>query len=264
MANNYELVYALPLIFVGIAIATGWVSNSNNIIDNNNPPNNNHEIRMPVFLRYEENKTRLVQIYNQFNNDYIVGFTGFETQSYINQINGNKVIAFFNASQIIENINTLKSNNMNWVAYDLESSYSPQNEVDNPVSTVINLYNTLKSNNINLILTITNLGSNTLSVINQTVLYTDIFVLQTQFAQTDGPNNYGNITNTYITMIKQHNPNVKVIVQVSLIKGDLQNCKDSFSRVASKADGVTLFYPPQATSLNDVEAFWNWVNTNYS
>jgi len=221
-----------------------------------------NKITMPIFLNYEQDKQGLIDIYNQFNNDFIVGFTELRTYDYIKKINGEKVITYFNASKIIEEIDKLKANNIKWVAYDLEKGYSPSNEINDPINTVKNLYSKLKANNMNLILTIANID-NVLNVIKASVKYADMFILQTQYLQQYGSDTYAKQTKELIKIIKQSNPNIKVITQVSLIKGDLQNCKDSFSKVADYADGVTLFFKPNKDELNKVKEFYKWLESNY-
>jgi hypothetical protein len=215
-------------------------------------------LTMPIFISYFQDKQSLIKVYNEFQNDFIVGFTELGVYPHINQINGKKVIAYFSSSQILSDLKKLKDLGITWVALDIEKGYAPQEDTNNPLTAVKTVYQTLKANGMNLILTMTNLD-NLQTWISKCVKYTDIFVTQGQGFQVYGSDIYAKQVKPLISLIRQSNPNVKIISQVSLLKGDLKNCMDSFSKIASYVDGVTLFYAPTSDQLPLIEAFYKFV-----
>jgi hypothetical protein len=215
-------------------------------------------LKMPVFLSYFEDKQGLIEVYNKFSNDFIVGFTELKSYEYISKIKGEKVIAYFSSSQIFSDLQKLKNLGIKWVAFDIEKGYTPQSDLNDTLNSVKSVYQNLKSNGMNLILTMTNLD-NLLNQISKCVKYADIFVTQGQNFQKYGPDVYAKQIKSLITLIKQSNPNIKVVSQLSLLKGDLQNCMDSFNKIRSYTDGITLFYAHTSDQLSLIEAFYNFI-----
>lgn len=206
----------------------------------------------------------LIDIFNNYRHDYVVGFSGMSTLSQINQINtGIKVINFFNASQIIQEIPNLQSNGITWVSYDLENNYSPSDEVNNPVSTIRNLYNNLTANNMHLILTIVNIPD-LYNVIRQVANYSEVFVIQGQSFQATSPNHYAfKVKELYdYIMADSKNHNTLYVSQVSLVQGDIDNTQLSHTYVLPFLNGGTLFYASN-TSYDDIRTYYDWFMRNY-
>ncbi|MEM4275127.1 MAG: DUF1565 domain-containing protein [Candidatus Nitrosocaldaceae archaeon] len=208
--------------------------------------------------------SKLIAIFNNYRHDYVVGFSGLNTLNEINQINtGIKVINYFNASQIIQEIPNLRANGISWVSYDLENNYSPSNEVNDPINTIKNLYNNLRANNMNLMLTITNIP-NLYNVTRQVANYSQIFIIQGQSFQATNADQYAKKVKELYDYILADSKNINVLYvsQTSLLQGDIYNTKLSHHKTLTFLDGGTLFYDSN-TSYNDIISYYDWFMSNY-
>lgn len=208
----------------------------------------------------------LINVYNSFDNDFVVAFSGIPILKHANKVNGEKIVSYFSATEIINNIKNLKENNISWVIYDLEKGYTPSEEVNDPITNIKKVSNVLHSNNMKLVLNIANIP-NLKNVVKEGVKYADMYVIQGQYFQDTsiggGPDIYAKKVIGLAKIIRDSNPNIPIIAQVSTLKGDLQNCKDSFSKVADYVDGVTLFFGTSKSELTNIKEFYTWVESNY-
>lgn len=111
-----------------------------------------------------------------------------------------------------------------------------------------------------MFLTITNIDNLT-DTIKATVNYADYFVVQGQYFQDvsigGGPDLYAEKVLGLVNEIRSVS-SIPIIAQVSLIKGDLQNCKESYTKVMDYVDGIVLFYGYD-TSISDIDNFYKYV-----
>ncbi|MEM2856251.1 MAG: hypothetical protein QW416_04030 [Candidatus Nitrosocaldaceae archaeon] len=208
----------------------------------------------------------LINVYNLFDNDFVIAFSGIPILKHANKVNGEKIVSYFSATEIINNIENLKNNNISWVAYDLEKGYSPSNEVNAPIDNIKKVADVLHMNNMKLVLNIANIPD-LKNVVKEGVKYADMYIMQGQYFQDTsiggGPDVYAKKVIELAKIIRNSNPNVLIIAQVSTLKGDLQNCKESFSKVADYVDGVTLFFGTSKSELTNIKEFYTWIESNY-
>ncbi|GIU72284.1 MAG: hypothetical protein KatS3mg003_1763 [Candidatus Nitrosocaldaceae archaeon] len=226
----------------------------------------NDKIILPLVRGGFQDIKDLITTYNSFDNDFVVAFPGPSMLKYTRHVNGEKIVSYFSAANIIKDIDALKDSNIEWVAYDLEGGLSPQYEVNDPINSVKRVADVLHSNNMKLVLTIVNVP-NFYYVVKEAVKYADMYITQGQRFQDPSiggsPDLYAKKVIGLIDIIKKSNPNIIIIAQVSLLKGDLENCKQSFANVADYVDGVTLFYGTSKSELPKIKEFYSWIVSNY-
>lgn len=203
-------------------------------------------------------KEELIDVYKKYleNNDYVIVFPGINSLNYITDLKGFKGTTFFSINDIRSSI-TLLQNNVNYITYNIEHNLSPNDEIYDPVNSVKLVSDIVHKHNIKLILTPS--GRLTELYAKEFAKYTDVYVLQYQALQST-PEEYERYVKNIVKEIRDSNPNVKVIAQVSTLRGDMKSMIDSFNRVKEVIDGITIFYGLDKEEISKLDKFLSYID----
>jgi hypothetical protein len=206
----------------------------------------------------------LVNMYKSYltSNDYVITYS-LRNLNFVNMLPGFKVFGVGSVAQIQNKIASLKAAGISTIGFDLEHGSSSVNDMVDPVSAIHNA--SLISHHKGLkLMPIPGFGVNTPEFNGKFAPFADVYVIQAE-AHQQSPAIFKNFVTPIVKAIRSANPNIKIIVEVSVKNkfGQVSNVEQCYSSVADIVDGVTVWYgvtPDQLVSMNQVYA---WVRSTF-
>lgn len=175
------------------------------------------------------------------------------------QLSGVKGVEYFSLAQIESNAEALKAKGVEFISYDIEPAYTPSDEMANPVSSVKSASDIVHK--AGLLFMVSTTRKLDLQYASQFAAVSDFYNPQGQALQSS-PSEYASFYKDIAAQIRTANPHIKIVAQVSTLRGDLQSMQQSFSLVADFVDGVIVWYATTPDSLKQLNSFLNWFSTN--
>ena len=191
----------------------------------------------------------LISLYHKHarSTDIVVQFSNALLDSSVtSQISSEEATNYFSISDIQNNAAILRSDGYAWIVYDLESSYSPANEVADPVGSVQQAAQIAHANGLKLMIT-----SDSVSMQNMPTIasYTDGYVLQEQNYINGNLTTFTHITQDRINQIKAGNPSEIIILQGSTTIDTTDQINAAYDLTKNMVNGITVFYN---NDVNDI------------
>ncbi|GIU72278.1 MAG: hypothetical protein KatS3mg003_1757 [Candidatus Nitrosocaldaceae archaeon] len=202
-------------------------------------------------------KYDLLSLYENYitEMDYIVIFPGIKSIDYTKGLEGYKVATYFSIDEMNNYINILKDKVL-YIAYNIEHNLSPTNEVNDIVNSVKMASELAHKNGLKLMVAPS--GRLTEIYAKELVRFTDVYILQYQALQSN-PDDYEKYVKNIVTEIRKVDNNVKLVAQVSTLRGDVKSMIDSFNRVKAVVDGVTIFYGLEHEEIDKLRIFLDFI-----
>ncbi|MBI3638864.1 MAG: hypothetical protein HY223_00950, partial [Thaumarchaeota archaeon] len=193
--------------------------------------------------------TNLTQLYQKHAKPsyLITQFTNSLLDSSVTtSISNMKSVTYFSLLDIQNNANILHTNGYKWIVYDLEPSFSPVNEISDPVNSVQQASQIAHSNGLGLAITQAQIPQ---SYFQGMATYSDAFVLQVQDRINGDPTIFLTGIKYNINLIRTANPNEIVILQGSTIKDTPSQINAAYDMTYKMIDGLTVFYNMTSTDI---------------
>src|SRR5215212_1175396 len=171
-----------------------------------------------------------------------------------------KGVTYFSLDEIRKNVQSLKQRGIGFIGYDLENEGSPATTRSDPLASMCEAYKIAHQHELKF-LAVPGYPFNTHAYISQFAPYADIYVIQAQGNESK-PSVYQSSVKTRIDTLKQLNPDIRIITELSTNKGTVSDMEKSFSMVAQYVDGVTI-WQESVSDLSKVKRFLEWYNQNY-
>ena len=198
--------------------------------------------------------TSLATLYSKHakQTDIVAEFTDKLLSSTItSQVPAQKSTAYFSLSDIQANVQNLHNLGYTWVVYDLEPSYSPASEVQDPVGSVQKASEYAHNNGLKLMITPAEIPTSNFSDMAK---YSDGFILQVMGLIAGDPTILSNTVHDAVTKIRSGNPNSIVILQDSVNKDTVDQMNSAWDLTKDVVNGITIFYstPDQLSQMAQV------------
>ncbi|MEM2856261.1 MAG: hypothetical protein QW416_04080 [Candidatus Nitrosocaldaceae archaeon] len=202
-------------------------------------------------------KEDLVSLYKDYitNTDFTVIFPGVESITYASNLNGSNVATYFSITDIKNNIQILKDK-VQYIAYNIEHNLSPDNEVNDVITSIRMASEIAHTNGFKMMLSPS--GRLTEVYAREFAPYADIYILQYQALQSN-PEEYARYVRDIVREIREVDSDVKLIAQVSTLRGDVNSMIDSINRVKDVVDGVTIFYGLEKSEIEKLRVFLDYI-----
>jgi hypothetical protein len=222
-------------------------------------PKQGKDLFIAVVLRARyPDQPALVNTFRSYlnTNDYIIAKPNAQNLKFVFQLPGLKGVEYFSLDEIKTNAAGLKSMGVNFISYDIEPEYSPSSDMADPVASVKSASDIVhKAGLLFMVSTTRNLD---LQYASQFAPFADIYNPQGQALQSS-PSEYASFYKDITAKIRTANPHIKILAQVSTLRGDLQSMQQSFSLVAPYVDGVIFWYGTTPEQLMLIKQFLNWL-----
>jgi hypothetical protein len=221
-----------------------------------------HKVFVAIMRSVYPDQSALVNLYRQYltSTDYVMCFPNTKNLNYALQLPGIKGVSYFSLAEIQANAPLLKSQGIDFIAYDIERSYSPPNDVDNITASISAAQNIVHSQGMAFMSTPS--GNVIRPHVEAFAQYSDIVNPQGQTLQQNASTYAQYIINTS-SQLRAVNPSIKIIAELSTVKGDVQNMKQAFMSVAPYVDGATIWYRNTPVDLEQIKQFLSWFRSNY-
>lgn len=142
------------------------------------------------------------------------------------QLSGVKGVEYFSLAQIQSNVAALKAKGVDCISYDTEPAYTPSDEMANSVSSVNSASDIVHK--AGLLFMVSTTRKLDLQYASQFAAVLDFYNLQGQALQSR-PSEYAAFYKDITAQIRTANPHIKIVAQVSTLRGDLQSMQQCFS-----------------------------------
>ncbi|HET6457766.1 MAG TPA: Ig-like domain-containing protein [Nitrosopumilaceae archaeon] len=169
------------------------------------------------------------------------------------QVHAQKSTAYFSLSDIQANVQNLHNLGYTWVVYDLEPSYSPASEVQDPVGSVQKASAYAHNNGLKLMITPADIPSSNFTGMAK---YSDGFILQAMGMIAGDPTVFSKTIHDSVAKIRSGNTNSIVILQDSVNKDTVDQMNNAWDLTKDVVNGITIFYstPDQLPQMAKVLA----------
>jgi hypothetical protein len=207
-------------------------------------------------------QNQLVGLYESYirSTDYVMTHPNDDNWNYANELPGMKGTEFFSLDEIRDKAADLKEKGATFISYDLESTYSPSDDIANPTESVAEASKVVHQNGLQFIVAPSR--SLTDRYYSSIAPFADIYILQAQ-AFTSDPTKFKSYVQGIVPKINAVNPGMPIIVEVSTARGTLAEMMRCFSAVSGIVDGVTIWYGNTPEDLRQVNEFLRWFDENY-
>ena len=205
----------------------------------------------------------LVNMYKSYltANDYVITYS-LKNLNYVNMLPGTKVFGVNSVGQIQNKVALLKQSGISTIGFDLEHGSSANDMVD-PVSAIQNAAAIAHRNGLKL-MPIPGFGVNTPEFNGKFASSADVYLIQAE-AHQQSPTTFKNFVTPIVDAIRSANPNIKIIVEVSVNNkfGQVANIEQCYSSVANIVDGVNVWYGTTPDQLEKMNQFYGWVRNTF-
>ncbi|MBI3638943.1 MAG: Ig-like domain-containing protein [Thaumarchaeota archaeon] len=184
--------------------------------------------------------------------DIVAQFTDkLLSDTITSQVPAQKSTAYFSLSDIQANVQNLHNLGYAWVVYDLEPSYSPASEVQDPIGSIQKASEYAHNNGLKLMITPAGIASSNFAGMAK---YSDGFILQVMGLIAGDPAIFSNTIHDSVTKIRSGNPNSIVILQDSVNKDTVDQMNNAWDLTKDVVNGITIFYstPDQLPQMAQV------------
>jgi hypothetical protein len=194
-------------------------------------------------------------------NDYVITYS-LKNLNYVNMLPGTKVFGVNSVGQIQNKVALLKQSGISTIGFDLEHGSSANDMVD-PVSAIQNAAAIAHRNGLKL-MPIPGFGVNTPEFNGKFASSADVYLIQAE-AHQQSPTTFKNFVTPIVNAIRSANPNIKIIVEVSVNNkfGQVANIEQCYSSVANIVDGVNVWYGTTPDQLEKMNQFYGWVRNTF-
>jgi hypothetical protein len=215
----------------------------------------------------------LVNLYKQYvtPNDYVITFTKSNLM-YIDMLPGTKVFGFNSLAAIQKHVPTLTGSGISVIAFDIEQgNYTANPDFADPIGAICNAAHIVHQYGFKLMAN-PGSGANVPSIVGKMASCSDIILLQAQGHQRS-PEAYRAFATPNIKAIRESNPNIPIIIQVSFMNKSaydpnpavmVQKVQLAYASVAKDVNGVGVFYstnPPGQLTM--MQQFFDWLHHQY-
>jgi hypothetical protein len=204
------------------------------------------------------NQTELSNLYRPYltESDYVFAKPDDRNFKHILDLPGKKGVEYFSLDEIKKNTALLKTKGATFISYDLERAYSPSNDMADPINSITAASKIVHQNGMEFVIApgprLTDRYGSSFAP------YAEIYIIQAMMYQRN-PIEYESYVTNITNVLKEANPSIKVITELSTFRGSLQNMQQSFSSVADIVDGVALWYGFKPDHLIEIKEFLNWL-----
>jgi hypothetical protein len=177
------------------------------------------------------------------------------------QLPGRHGVSYFSVAEIKANAAQLKSKGADFIEYNFEESYSPSSDLADPVSSVKKAYAIAHSNGLELIVTPS--VQLTTQHAPDFARHADYYNIMAMSLQNDGCwTGFRDFVNNTVTRIREANPELPISVELSTVRGPLENMKECYSASAEFVDGLNVWYSNDEEGLRKMQLFLDWFGNN--
>ena len=243
-------ITTLIIMVASVVLGTGFISYvfSMFVFAVNNPPQltiatpTTQSVTFVFLVRTGSPESNLIPIYQKH-----VTSTSIVAQFANNLLDANvtskivsqKATTFFSYADIQGNATNLHNLGYGWVIYDLEGSYSPPNEMLDPVGSVQQASQAAHNNGLKLMLSPAGISPAYYANMSK---YTDGWVMQAMNLIAGDPTTMSNTVHNYVSKIKSGNSNEIIILQDSVNLDTLDQMNNAWDLTKDVVNGITVFY----------------------
>ena len=155
------------------------------------------------------------------------------------QVAGQKSTTYFSLADLQANAANLHNLGYTWIAYDLEGSYSPASEWNNPIASIQQASQIAHSNGLKLLISPAGISTNDYASMAQ---YSDGWILQAMDLIAGDPTTMSNTIHDSVAKIKSGNPNEIIILQDSVNLDTVDQMNNAWDLTKDVVNGITIFY----------------------
>lgn len=260
------MIISITLMIILVAsmvLGTGLLTYGFSIFEEtvNNPPQltiikpTSQSVIFVFLVRTGFPETDLIPLYQKhasLSTSIVTQFAkGLLDSNVTNNILGQEATTYFSLADIQGNATKLHSLGYTWVAYDLEGSYSPPNEVLDPIGSVRQASQYAHNNGLKLMISPAGIPTSDYSSMAQ---YSDGWVLQAMDLISGDPTVMSNTIHANVAQIKSGNPNEIIILQDSVNVDTVDQMNNAWDLTKDVVNGITVFYsyPSQISEMASV------------
>lgn len=178
------------------------------------------------------------------SSDIITEFTkDLLSTTITSQVAGQKSAAYFSLADLQANAANLHSLGYTWIAYDLEGSYSPPSEWNNPIASIQQASQIAHNNGLKLLISPAGVSSNDYTSMAQN---SDGWILQAMDLIAGDPTTMSNTIHETVSKIRSGNPNEIIILQDSINVDTVGQMNNAWDLTKDVVNGITIFYSNSA------------------